>query len=243
MRVKALVEYLGGSHVGWQRQPDLPSIQSELEEAIVTATGENARVEGAGRTDSGVHAAGQVAAFDLADGTDLHRLRASLNGLTAVEISVLSLEEVEAGFDPRRDARLRTYGYTVVAGRPPSPLLAGRCWYLPAALDPGLLGRLAAAVAGRHDFSAFRAADCASPTTVRDVALSQWQHDEGRFLYRISANAFLKQMVRVLVGSMVDVALAKLDERDFVSLLDGGSRERAGRTAPAAGLTLLRVDY
>ncbi len=109
MRVKAVVEYLGGSHVGWQRQPGLPSVQSALEEAIKTSTGQAAHVEGAGRTDSGVHAAGQVAAFELIDGTDLYRLRASLNGLTPNEISVLTLEEAKPSFDPRRDARCRTY--------------------------------------------------------------------------------------------------------------------------------------
>ncbi len=243
MRVKAVVEYLGAGHVGWQRQPGLPSVQSALEDAVRTATGRGARVEGAGRTDSGVHAAGQVAAFDLADGTDLYRLRASLNGLTPHEISVLSVEEVAASFDPRRDARLRTYSYTIVAGRPRSPLMAGRCWYVASRLDPQLLGRLAAAVTGTHDFNAFRATDCEAPTSVREVVSSRWQHDGGLFVYRISATAFLKQMVRVLVGSMVDVALGKLDESEFVTLLGGGLRERAGRTAPAAGLTLERVDY
>ena len=244
MRVKAVVEYLGTAYAGWQSQPEQATVQAALQDALSVALGVTVvKVEGAGRTDSGVHALGQVAAFNVPDDTDLHRLRASLNGITARDIAVATLEKADAGFDPRRDARSRCYRYTLVCGRPPSPLLADRSWHIAAELDRALLDRMAAAVAGRHDFSAFRAADCESPTTVREVASSIWRAQGHALEYEVRANAFLKQMVRVLVGSQVEVALGKLEEEAFYRLLGGGSREDAGPTAPARGLTLVSVDY
>jgi len=243
MRVKAVIEYLGTAFAGWQVQPNQPTVQAALEKAVTVAVGERTRVEGAGRTDAGVHALGQVAGFDVPDDTDLYRLRASLNGLTPPDISVVDLAEVGDGFDPRRDARMRSYRYTIVNARPPSPLLNGRSWHVYPLIELALVARLAKALKGPHDFGAFRASDCQSDTTVREVHHSTWTRDDHLLTYDISANAFLKQMVRVLVGSMVDVALGKLDEDEFLGLLEGGDRTEAGRTAPAEGLMLVSVDY
>lgn len=243
MRVRATIEYLGTAYAGWQAQPDQPTVQAALEHALAVVTGERVRVAGAGRTDAGVHATGQVAAFDVPEGTDLYRLRASLNGLTAGDISVVSLEEAPAQFDPRRAARSRTYRYTIVNGRPPAPMLRDRSWHVYPVLDARLLTRLAEQILGVHDFSAFRAADCESDSTEREVFVSEWSTDNGIYIYEVTANAFLKQMVRVLVGTMVEVALGRMTEGDFARLFSGGTRTAAGPTAPARGLTLVRVDY
>ena len=243
MRVRATVEYLGTAYAGWQYQPDQPTIQEAIERAIGVVTGAAVQVDAAGRTDAGVHAAAQVIAFELPDGTDLYRLRASLNALTPDDIAVVAIEEASAKFDPRRDAHRRTYRYLIVKARPPSPLLADRSWHVYPRLDDGMLGRLATAILGTHDFRAFRAADCESESTLRDVYTSRWNRVDHVLQYEITANAFLKQMVRILVGSMVDVALGRLTEADFLRVLAGGSRIEAGRTAPARGLMLVRVDY
>lgn len=243
MRVKAIVEYHGAAFAGWQVQPAQPTVQAALEHALAVVLGDRVRVTGAGRTDAGVHALAQVAAFDVPDGTDLYRLRASLNGITPHDVAVVTLEEAAADFDPRRAARSRSYRYTIVNGRPPSPLLRDRSWHVYPTLDDALLERLAARVVGKHDFSAFQAADCESDNPVREVLVSRWSRDGDTLTYEITATAFLKQMVRILVGTMVEVALGRMSEADFDALLAGAARAAAGRTAPAQGLTLVRVDF
>jgi tRNA pseudouridine38-40 synthase len=244
MRVRGLLEYLGTSWAGWQLQPGQPTIQGELERALSIVLNQDVRVAASGRTDAGVHATGQVIAFDVPDGRDLPRLCRSINALTDASICVVDLRETNAAFDPRRHALSRTYEYTIVNDRPPSPFLVDRSWHVHQRLDVARLSRLAGMITGEHDFTAFRAADCASNSTRRFVTESAWRQDANVLTYRISANAFLKQMVRTLVGTMVDVDLGRLEENVFAAQLEGGTmRTLSGRTAPAEGLALVRVDY
>lgn len=243
MRVRAVVEYLGTALSGWQYQPDTRTVQGELEEALFVATRHRTRIAAAGRTDAGVHALGQVIAFDVPSGVDLRRLRLSLDALTGRDITVVSLEIAHEGFDPRREALRRTYRYTIVNGRPASPFLADRSWTIHRPLDERRLDECARQFVGEHDFSAFRSADCESRSTRRTVYESSWKRDGHLLEYTVTANAFLKQMVRTMVGTMIDIEIERLPPQRLAALLGGGSRESAGRTAPAQGLTFVRVDY
>jgi len=243
MRVRGKVEYLGTTWAGWQVQPGQHTIQGDIEKALEIVIGAPVRVLAAGRTDSGVHATGQVIAFDIPAELELGRLCRSINALTDASVSVAELAPVNDAFDPRRHALSRTYEYTILNARPPSPFLLDRCWHLHAPLDLALLQRLAAMVVGEHDFTAFRAMDCMSPSTERYVIESTWSRTGHVLTYRVTANAFLKQMVRTLVGTMVDVAINRLPEAAFAELLDGASRTQAGRTAPPGGLALVHVAY
>lgn len=221
----------------------MPTIQCALEKALLIAAGVETRIAVAGRTDAGVHALGQVVAFEVPDATDLRRLRGSLNALAGRGITVVTLEPTHASFDPRRDALSRTYRYTIVNGRPASPFFDDRSWTLYRPLDLELLGRSASSLLGQHDFAAFRSADCQSRSTLRTVTRSEWLRDGPILTYTVTANAFLKQMVRALVGTMIDVAIGKLPQDRIAALFAGGSRAQAGQTAPAKGLTLLAVEY
>lgn len=246
MRVRGLVEYLGTKWSGWQFQPGQPTLQGEIERALSVVARSPVRIAAAGRTDSGVHASGQVIAFGFRDGADLYRLRRSINALTDDSITVVDFARTNDSFDPRRHAMSRSYEYTVENARPPSPFLLYRSWHVYPHLDERRLDRLAAFLIGDHDFRAFRAADCASTSTRRFVTESAWTRRGDVLKYRVSANAFLKQMVRTLVGSMVDVELGRLSEDRFLYLLTGGegtARVAAGCTAPADGLSLVNVEY
>lgn len=244
MRARGVIEYLGTGLAGWQVQPNAPSVQQHLEEALEIAVRVPCRVESAGRTDAGVHARGQVFAFDLPDGNDLFHLRASVNALTPRQIAIRSLEETHAAFDPRRDARSRGYSYVISNTRPASPFWSDRSWMFNVPMRCEDLNRVAAHLIGNHDFSAYRASDCQSPSVRRNVTQSEWTREGDILTYRIAANAFLKQMVRILVGSIVDVVLGNRSEEEFVRLLrEGGVRSNAGRTAPPHGLSLDQVLY
>ena len=242
------IAYHGAGFAGWAAQPGLRTVQGELEEALAPVMGEPIRLTVAGRTDTGVHAWGQVASFQP-EGEPPEELARALNSLTGPDLSVLGAKPASDGFDARRDARSRTYCYRVLAEPTPNPFETGISLYWPHPVDLGALKGCAEALRGTHDFTAFTPTQTEHVRFERDILRAEWREGspvlgEGSLLELwIEADAFMRNMVRVLVGTMLEVAGGRRSFDDFQSLLEGASRERAGDTARAHGLHLARVRY
>jgi tRNA pseudouridine38-40 synthase len=240
--------YHGAGFAGWAAQPGQRTVQGELEQALKRILGGPAPLTVAGRTDAGVHAWGQVASFDVV-GEPSPELARALNSLTGPDLAVLSAERAADGFDARRDARSRTYCYRVLSEPTPNPFEAGVSLFWPHPIDRAELARCGDAVRGTHDFTAFTPTQTEHVRFERDVLRADW-HEKRAVLGEgsvvelwIEADAFMRNMVRVLVGTMLEVAGGRRSFEDFRSLLEGAPRERAGDTARAHGLHLAAVRY
>jgi tRNA pseudouridine38-40 synthase len=243
VRVKLTLEYDGTPFRGWQVQADGPTVQGVLEQALRIVLREPARIVAAGRTDAGVHARGQVVAFDTTRAVDLEALRRGLTALAGPHIAVLAAEEVRGDFDPRRDARARLYAYHILNRAVPSPLWRHRAWHVRRPLDVRSMETAATLLLGEHDFSAFRDAHCDAAHPVRRVLRSVVHRDGDMVVYEIEATAFLRHMVRAIVGTLVSVGVGDLDVEGFRTVLEARDRTRAGLAAPAHGLCLVAVRY
>jgi len=240
--VRLDLEYDGSQFRGWASQPGLRTVQGELEAALATVLREPVQLTVAGRTDTGVHALGQVASFvtEAAVPEDLAR---RLNGVGPDDIAVTAAGAVEDGFDARRDARSRSYLYRVLARSAPSPLERSRALWWPHRFDRAALAACAAALPGRHDFTAFTPTQTDHVRFARDIFDAGWDWDGEVACFRITADAFMRNMVRILVGTMLAVASGRRSADDFRRLLEGGSRSEAGDTVPPHGLYLMSVSY
>jgi tRNA pseudouridine38-40 synthase len=243
MVVKLTLEYDGTRFCGWQLQPNAPSVQGALERAVATVLREPVRITAAGRTDAGVHARGQVAAFRTSRTPDLAALRRSLNSLAGPDIAVVAADAVGDGFDPRRDARSRAYAYYILNRSAPSPFWRQRAWHVPHRLDLEAMRAAAALLCGEHDFSSFCGPDCAARHAVRRTLTSRLEREADVLRYEIEASGFVRHMVRNIVGTLVEVGRGALDLPGFRAIIAARDRRRAGPTAPAWGLYLLRVSY
>jgi tRNA pseudouridine38-40 synthase len=241
--LKLTVEYDGAEFVGWQVQPNGRSVQEVLERAIARLCGETVRITGAGRTDAGVHARGQVVSLRSGKRLPLKAWTAGLNALLPGAVACVRAEEAPEGFDARRWARGKRYIYSILQTAVRSPLRHGRAWEIRRPLDVGAMRAAAPALLGRHDFSALRAADCPARTTVREVRSLQILQDGAQIDLVIEATAFLKHMVRNITGTLVEVGHGRRPADSLASLLEGRDRKRAGTTAPPHGLVLDEVFY
>jgi len=243
MRFKLIVEYDGTDYHGWQIQPDGPTIQGVLEDALRQMLGEAVRVAAAGRTDAGVHASGQVASFSLQREVAADTLLRALNALTPRDVSIRELDVVADDFDPRRAARSRVYGYRIWNTRWPSPFWRRYAWHVPRPLDVGRMRAAAASLIGEHDFTSFQAAGCDADNPVRRVLRSEVDGAAELLTYTIEATAFLRHMVRNIIGTLVEVGSGERAVDDIPRLLAARDRTLAGPTVPACGLCLQRVTY
>lgn len=238
------IAYDGSAYRGWARQPGLRTVQGELELALERLFGAGTELTVAGRTDAGVHALGQVASFS-AEREPPPDLARALNGLTPADLAVTGAARAD-GFDARRDARSRRYRYRVQTGPVVDPFERGRALHWPHRIAREALDRCAAALAGAHDFTAFTPTDTDHVRFTREVLAAGWSEEpggDGILRFEIEADAFMRNMVRVLVGTMLGVAAGRRSVESFVELLAGAPRTAAGDTAPAHGLYLLSVTY
>jgi len=243
-RFKLTLEYDGAPFVGWQRQENGLSVQEALEEALFAMTGERATAHGAGRTDAGVHAAGQVAHVDLERDWTPFRLSEGLNAhLVPHPVAVLSAERVGSDFDARRSARARHYVYRLVNRRAPLTFERGRAWGVKPRLDADAMHDAARALLGRHDFTTFRDTQCQAKSPVRTLDRLDVKREGDRITFAVSALSFLHRQVRSMVGSLVDVGAGRWSADDLAAALKAADRSRCGQVAPPHGLYLQRIDY
>jgi len=241
--LRLMLEYDGAEFHGWARQPGLRTVQGVLEGAVAALWPEAGPVAVAGRTDAGVHAAGQVVSLVVTGGPPCERIPLALGQVLPPDMSVLACREERAGFHARFDALSRTYVYRVLRARTRSPLRARQAYRHPHALDLGALDRCALLVLGEHDFQAFTPAETQHGAFRRVVFAADWDHDGDESRLTIEADSFLHNMVRALVGTMLLVGRSAMEEAAFAALLRGAPRAQAGPTAPAHALCLTSVSY
>jgi tRNA pseudouridine38-40 synthase len=242
--VKLTLEYDGTRYVGWQVQPNGPSVQAEVERALETLHKAPRRVTAAGRTDAGVHARGQVVSFPEERPLPLQAYVKGMNALLPEDVAVRDASLEEDGFDARRSARGKRYRYAILNGGVRAPLARLQAWQVFQRLDVAAMREAARPLLGRQDFAAFQAADCACDHAVREVRrLDVLGEPGGRIEVVAEATAFVKHMVRNIVGTLVEVGLARRDAASLPALVASGDRRKAGPTAPPQGLCLEEVFY
>lgn len=243
-RYKLTLEYDGSNYVGWQRQDNGPSIQSVLEDAARSFTGEDIVVHGAGRTDAGVHALGQVAHIDIPQNRRPDTVLDAMNHfLREVPIVILNVEAVDDSFHARFSATARHYRYRILNRRPRPATTRGNVWWVPVPLDVGAMNDATQELTGEHDFSSFRATICQAKSPVKTLDRLEVFRDGEEVVVEASARSFLHHQVRNLVGTLELVGKGRWTRQDVADARDARKRAAAGPTAPARGLYLTRVDY
>jgi tRNA pseudouridine38-40 synthase len=241
-RYAAVIEYDGARYHGWQLQKGVPTVQGELELALKRILGRDTRVHGAGRTDAGVHAVGQVAHFDAEWKHSATSLQNACNALLPPDIAILGLRQTSDDFHARYRAISKTYVYRILNSELRSPLNRLYAWHISYKLNFPLMVDATSHLFGTHDFAAFGSPTDGTPSTVRNISEVQW--NSGQFhVFTIRGSGFLRYMVRSLVGTLVQVGKEKISPLEFLVILQSRSRSRSGPTAPAHGLCLHSVQY
>jgi tRNA pseudouridine38-40 synthase len=241
--IRLTIEYDGTGYSGWQRQPNGLAVQQVIEEALCQLLGEKVELRSSGRTDAGVHARGMPAVFKTTSHLPLKAFVDGTNRFLPLDIAILEAVEVPAGFKPISDALAKHYRYTILASAVRSPLRRSHMWHVREELDLEAMRKGAADLAGRHDFSAFRASNCAAKTTIRRIDSVDVSLKGDTIIIDVVGGGFLKNMVRVIAGTLVDIGRHRFSPAHIAWLLQIGDRKKAGVTAPACGLCLIKVYY
>lgn len=246
-RIALTIAYDGTDYAGWQRQEEGLGIQQVLEETIECQFGEKVRVMGSGRTDAGVHAEGQIAAFDMEHPIPEENLKRALNSNLPEDIRIMKVQEVSPEFQPQFSAKRKTYVYRFFNGPVMLPQYRRTCHHVKRKLDREAMERCIKPLQGEHDFLAFRASKAESTTTVRtifDISLQAKEEEYGTFYeLKVCGNGFLYNMVRIIAGSVIEVGKGHIPENNLERALEEKERTLLGPTAPAWGLMLLSVEY
>jgi tRNA pseudouridine38-40 synthase len=241
--IKLTIAYDGTNFAGWQMQAGPRTVQGVLEDALHPIEDRRVVVHAAGRTDAGVHAAGQVVSFSLTSAITCDALVRAVNVRLPDDVRVMRAEEVEADFNARFHARLKTYHYAICNGAVVPPQIRHFVWHVPQPLDLEAMDRAAATLVGEHDFAAFQAAGGDVITTRRTLLTSRMVRREERLLYEVTGTGFLRHMVRNIVGTLVDIGRGRRPVSDMRHVLASRDRAQASATAPPQGLTLWSVQY
>ena len=241
--IRLIIEYDGTAYSGWQVQPNGLAVQQVMEEALAKLLGEPVKLRSSGRTDAGVHAFGMAAAFTTSRSLPLQAFVDGTNRFLPDDIAVQAAAEAPSGFRPIADALCKHYRYSIYNTAVRSPLRRHTSWHVREALDMEAMRQAAAHLVGRHDFAAFRAANCVAKTTVRRVDSVEVARDGRMIIIDVVGEGFLKNMVRVMAGTLVDVGRGRFSPEHVAWLLEHPDRKKAGVTAPACGLCLISVTY
>jgi len=242
-RIRLILEYDGTAYVGWQTQPNGVAVQQLVEEQLARVVGERVAVHASGRTDSGVHALAQVAHFDTTARMPADKFAFALNAGLPPDIHIRYSDEAPEGFHARFDVKGKQYRYTIVTGPHARVFLRNTALHVHGRLDEDKLFRVSQEIVGTHDFRSFMASGSSMENTVREIYRSEWARTGSVLTYDVEGSGFLYNMVRILVGTMLDIAKGTLPEAAMRRALTSGNRSDAGATAPAHGLALVRVRY
>jgi len=240
---KIIVEYDGTNFVGWQQQENGQSIQAALQEAVFKLSGEKVTIFGAGRTDAGVHAYGQVASFTINKKIETGVIRDGLNQyLRPHPISVQKAELVDHDFHARFSAKKRWYEYKIINRRPPLTIDTNRAWCVHKKINVEKMKTESSSFVGKHDLNAFRSAHCQSNNSVKTIENIHIKNEGEQIIFNVCAKSFLHSQVRIMVGTLVDIAKGNIN-KTIIDIINSKNREIAGQTAPAHGLYLKKIDY
>lgn len=243
MRVRLTIEYDGTRYCGWQLQASADTVQARIEAVLGILFSQKIRIQVAGRTDAGVHALGQVAAFEAPSRFTPAELVRALNAMLPSDIAVREVAEVSDNFDPRRSACARVYEYRIINRELRSAFEYRYAWQIREHLDLAAMETAAARFLGEHDFAAFRTLGTETRTTIRRIYRSQWERRADLLLYRVEGSSFLRRMVRSMVAAMVEVGRGRMTVDAISALLAGGGRLQTPAVAPPCGLFLVEVRY